>query len=157
MVSELEKRIRKLNRKNLSLTESARNVSLRLKIPYNTAYAYLFSKRAGYTNAESRRKYSRRKTKSQTPFENSIEIKNPKEFLSIPDDKDYFAESEQTEYIQFCIQQLSPTSKEIILQRFFDRLFVTQIANSKRITYQAVEQQEKKALKKLKKIWEEYR
>ncbi len=155
MVSKLEKQIKRLDIKEMPVTKLARQISSRLNIPFNTAYAYIYASRNGCTLAQYQWIFKKRKRKAQTPFEESIELRKPNEFLSIPDEKDYFSEYEQKDEVNFYFEQLTSVYKRTLERRFFENLTFMQVAEKEGVSYQTIEQREKKALKELRKIWYE--
>ena len=56
MVSELESKVRKLDNKNKSITESARRITLQLELREGTIMNYILAKRAGFSSFSEWRK-----------------------------------------------------------------------------------------------------
>jgi len=156
MVSKLEKQIKRLDKKKIPFTLAVEEISSKLDANYNTVWRYLYAIREGVTNAKCQKRYQKRRKKAQTPFEESIELKEPEYFLSITDEKNDFAESEQSKYLEVCLSQLPGVYRKTLEMRFFRDLTLMQVAEIERVTYEAIQQREKKAKTLLKEIWDEY-
>lgn len=157
MVSKLEKKVKRLNRKELTFTQAVREISYKLNANYNTIWRYLYAVRGGVTNTQCQKRYQKTRKKAQTPFENSMIPTEPKEFENIPDEKENFAELEQSDYLKFCFNQLPEVYKRTLEMRFFRDLTLKQVAKIEKVAYQAVQQREIRAVIRLRDIWNEYR
>lgn len=184
MVSKLEKQVRARYCSGIGTYVLGKRIHRKTGIPLNTCCVYLSARKFGFKSSAKylkNRKIKRgmhplSKTKygsetklnyiseeytpeknNQRKFEESIESKEPDYFLSIPDNQNDFAEQEQAEYLEFCLNQLTPIYRQTLEMRFFRNLTFMQIAEIEKVKYQAIEQRERKAIKKLREICGEYR